>query len=267
MKTKATGGMRSGAWVALMLGLWILPALTQGAVVYEQYFTNTSTPLANQPVSYSGWSSYVTTATQSALNISNTTTTTPWTGISSALGNPNSSNGYLALVNYATTASMSSVTTGLSLNLAGATTVTWNMNSNVAMGVRFLVQIGSDWYASDSLIATPAAAVNTTFSDIGTTAQVSFAFNSLKTTWRNFTLVDGGLTGTGAMSLGGTTLASDLDTSLVTGIGFYQTGGGVTRIDSLVISTVPEPASWALLVLSISFGAALNRARQRSALG
>ncbi|PAW79502.1 MAG: hypothetical protein B9S32_02890 [Verrucomicrobia bacterium Tous-C9LFEB] len=255
---------RLGLYSALIIGLWALPAVVRGSVVYEQYFTNTSLPLGNQPVSYSGWSSYVTTATQSALNISNTTTTTPWTGISSALGNPNSSNGYLAFVNYATTASISAVTTGLSLNLTGATTVTWNMNSNVAMGVRFLVQIGSNWYASDSLIATPTAAVNTTFSDVGTAAQVSFAFNSLKTTWRDFTLIDGGSTGTGAMALGSTTLSSDLDTSLVTGIGFYQTGGGVTRIDSLVISTVPEPGTWALLVLSVSLGIILTRMRRRT---
>ncbi len=266
MKTKITDSVRWGACAAWVLMLWALPVAVQGGVVYEQYFTNTSAPLANQPVNYVGWSSYLTTATQSALNISNTTSTTPWTGISSAVGNPSGTNGYLALVNYATTASMSAVTTGLSLNLTGATTVTWNMNSNVAMGVRFLVQIGGDWYASDSLISTPTAAVNTTFSDVGTAAQVSFAFNSLKTTWRNFTLVDGGSSGAGAMSLGSATLSSDLDTSLVTGIGFYQTGGAISRIDSLVISTVPEPGTWALLVLSISFGAVFNRVR-RSALG
>lgn len=227
----------------------LIPSSLQAAPIYEETFTNTSVPLNNQPVNYVGWNGY---SGASGTDISAVTPSgSTYAGISNVAGNPNSTVGYLSFVNNSTPTTFAAVETGLSLN--SPTDISWAMNANASgNSVYLLVQVDGNWYASLNPFTTPAVGNAT---DFQTSPTVSTTFTTNASAWRNFTLNPGT-----SMALG-SALGSNLSSSVVTGIGFYTTSTGVTRIDTLQV--VPEPGAMAMVVMGL-MGVTLLRKRFRT---
>lgn len=252
MKTKRTAITQLGLYCTLMIGLWICPAITNAQVIYQQHFVNSGS--GNTYVgTIAGWSAYMTTSNSAALNVTtgSTAVTNPIPMLSSVNG------GYLAFNSNATAnTTMSAFVTGLNLDLTTNGVITWNMNgSNTSDNIRLLVQVGGNWYASDLMPVSSGLSSN--ISSFTSTLN----FSTMASNWRTFSITEGS-----SISLGSSAITQDLPSSIVTGIGYYFNGNGTVRIDDLSVSAVPEPGTWALFLLSISLGAALNRARRRVTL-
>jgi|GEM_PF-5416106 hypothetical protein len=136
------------------------------------------------------------------------------------------------------------------LDLQGAT-ISWTMgNSTVNATVQLLVNVGGNWYASNTVFQN-AGMTATVFAETATSDVLrTLDFSTAKENWRSFTLTSGVV-----MSLGDP-LENDLSSSLVSGIGFFVTfpstaTNGTARIDTLTIvgpASIPEPGSAALLL-------------------
>ncbi len=233
------------------------------SVIYSETFDSSS----NKNLSALGWKAYGgSTATDiSSVAASNTLF------VSGATGNPGTSTGYLAAImgsnstsNPNEYSSYVAIETGLTLNLSGAT-ISWTMNGNTGatVRVRLLVQINGTWYASNvsdtsygyytpSQYGTGTNFANAVTSDITKT----FTFTTDASAWSSFTLDPDN-----SLSLG-SALTESLDSSVVTGIGFYIMGGGTGRLDTLEITSVPEPGIATLVLGSAFFAVMLYRRRK-----
>jgi len=206
----------------ILLGLLLAAGASSAhaGVIYEQDFT---VPVLNQnkAVNSVGWSAY---SGATATDVSSPVANPAFLG--GALGNPNATPGYLALI--PTAGTVASVQTGLALTQVGS--ISWNMNGSSTGGsIRLLIQTGGNWYAS-SAVFTPT--YTGTFAS-GTPAQVAFSttFTTTASAWRSFTLTPGS-----AMTLG-PVLSSDLPSNpTITGIGFYDAAPIVTRLDTLQVT-------------------------------
>lgn len=237
--------------VGLLALLSLIPSSLRAAPIYEETFTNTSLPLVNKPVNFVGWNGYSGASATDVSTVDPSGTPNSYVGISSVAGNPNSSIGYLSFVNNAAATTFAAVETGLSIN--SPTDISWAMNASASgNSVYLLVQVGGNWYASSSAFVTPATGNATAFQ---TSPTVTTTFTTTASAWRDFTLNPGT-----SMALG-SVLGSDLSSSVVTGIGFYTTSTGVTRIDTLQV--VPEPGAMAMVVMGL-MGVTLLRKRSRT---
>jgi len=225
LRLVARCGFLKAGILPLLLCLMLLTAGAvsgQTPVIFEENFT-VPTLNQNKAVNYVGWSAY---SGPTATDVSGTVANPAY--VAGALGNPNTTPGYLALI--PTAGSVAAVRTGLTLNHVA--TVSWNMNSSSASGVRLLIQIGGNWYASSNVYV---PSFSGTFST-GTPAQVgiSTTFTTTASAWRSFTLAPGG-----AMTLGAA-LTSDLPSNAtITGIGFYDATATVTRLETLQVTQAP----------------------------
>lgn len=124
-----------------------------------------------------------------------------------------------------------------------ALTATWNRNGDAVAGLHLTVQVGGNWYVSQSNY-------NSTIPGQGVTP----AFNLLTSTWWN--LVNGA-----TLEIGSTTSTySDLfgTGAQITGVGFFIDNLAVSgssnrtiRLDDIVIDGVPEPSAAALSILGL----------------
>jgi hypothetical protein len=132
-----------------------------------------------------------------------------------------------------------------------ALTATWNRNGDSVAGLHFTVQVGGNWYVSQSNY-------NSTIPGQGVTP----ALNLLTSTWWN--LVNGA-----TLEIGSTTSTySDLFGSgaQITGVGFFIDNLAVSgsanrtiRLDDIVIDGVPEPSAALLSVLGLASLAARRK--------
>lgn len=264
----------------LTMALWIAAnSPAQSQVLYSQTFDYTNAA-ASGSASLFGWNAY---AGSSAVDLTTGKTTTSATDVNSnatagfstkiygALGSPHDTQGYLAL-DYDNNTSGGSiginaaaVKTGLSLS--NVNTITWQSSRSGSYSIppttRLLVQVGGAWYASE---ATYASATTYTGADLNQrmASADSFSLSSATaTTWRVLTLTPGS-----QLSLASSTTTLDLASSVVTGVGFYTEIGtrfNSVNIDTLIVSSVPEPGSLALLGLGMT-GLSLVRRRLRRIL-
>lgn len=231
-------------YASLALATSLMTLANQARADYQETFTHTS--VDNLSVGTLGWSGYL------GANATDVTNLAPsgnqYLGIANSVGNPGPGKGFIAVLNnVASASSFATFTTGL--NLAGADTISWNMNAGWAAysPVRVLVQVGGSWYASNqTFVATStSSAANFQFATPEQVAK-SLTFTTSASAWRSFT-IDPGV----SMSVGGTTLGADLSTATVTGIGFYvdAIANSLVRIDTVAVSTsaIPEPSTCATL--------------------
>ncbi len=218
---------------------------------YNENFNN---PGGNAAVSLVGWNSYLGSLAEDYTN------TAPGTGqnrigLSNIPGNPAVPNGFLFAFNQQTLdLTFAATVTGLTLD--NPELFTWRMGNAGAQEIRLLVQIDSNWYATDSVFTTTPGFTAATFTS---SAEIkSFTFTTEASSWRDFTINPGV-----EMTLGSVRTIG-LPSAAVTGVGFYMNHVGLpdpvtTRIDTL--SIVPEPTSVALLTLGL--GAMVWRIRRR----
>ena len=233
-------------------------------VLYSQTFDYTTA--SSGSASLFGWNAY---AGSSAIDVSTSKTTTTaidanssaTAGFSSkvynGLGSPHSTQGYLAFDYDNNSAgggfalNVAGVKTGLSLS--SVSTITWQSSRTGSFATlpttRLLVQVGGVWYASETTFTSATAATSAALDDRMASAD-SFSLSAAsETTWRVLTLTPGS-----QLSLASTTTTLDLASSLVTGVGFYgELASRYTSInyDTLVVSTVPEPAAMAMVGLGL----------------
>lgn len=243
--------------------LWMACSSLHASVIYSETFDSSS----NTNLSAMGWKAYggATAVDISSVAASNTLF------VSGAAGNPGPATGYLAAIigNNSTSnpneyTSYATIETGLNLDLTGST-ISWTMNASTGatVRVRLLVQVNGSWYASNvsdtsygyytpSQYGTGTDFTNAVTSDITKT----FTFTTNSSAWSSFTLNSGN-----SLSLG-SALSQPLESSVITGIGFYIMGGGTGRLDTLEISSVPEPGLVTLMAGSALFAIVLYRRRK-----
>ncbi|GAT35251.1 PEP-CTERM protein-sorting domain-containing protein [Terrimicrobium sacchariphilum] len=238
--------------------LFLCTQATHAAAIYLETFPGNSS--ANAAMSTIGWTAY---KGASATNITSTTGGSQYVAIANLAGNPGPAIGFLAIVNSGSPqpAAESYATFQTGLSLANPTTISWNMNGNgPASPLRLLVQVSGSWYATDSTFIPTSFTSGANFTNApAQDVYRSFNFTTDKSAWRSFTFSQGV-----GMSVGNTTISSDLASSTITGIGFYAdlSSGSVLRVDQLQV--VPEPGSAALL-LGAGAMFVLLRVRRRTA--
>jgi len=129
-------------------------------------------------------------------------------------------------------------------------------NGTTAPVMRLALQVGTTWYAS-----------NSTFQTTQTTNFEQFTLsNPIGFNWYSGVFVPGTSLSADVTALPSALLAGS---SVVTGYGVYSDIGGIAsandarvRIDSFVVTTVPEPTTWALLVGSLTTLVIFRRHRQ-----
>ena len=123
-------------------------------------------------------------------------------------------------------------------------TATWNRNGNTVAGHYLTVQVGGNWYVSQTAYTTTGPGQGITPTPL----------NLLTTAWRN--LVDGA-----SLEIGSTTSTyADLFGSgaQITGVGFFienlaaGTSAQTIRIDDIVIDGIPEPSGTMLSILGLA---------------
>ncbi|MDX6767593.1 MAG: PEP-CTERM sorting domain-containing protein [Candidatus Methylacidiphilales bacterium] len=132
----------------------------------------------------------------------------------------------------------------------------WQGNTSNSPTTALAVQLGSDWYISDTTFTSPAIQFGSGFATGAEQKTVTFS----TTTWTklNFTLNTTGFTlGTGGDA---GIAAASLGSLSVQGIGFFSTDttGARMRYDSLVLdaAAIPEPGTYTLLaggLLTLTF--------------
>lgn len=143
----------------------------------------------------------------------------------------------------ATTDTFNVFRTGLSIVNPG--TLTWDTQKGVASGtatLQLMVQVGGSWYVSASSYTPTTYGNSSAFST--NALQASFDFTT-QTSWYTYTLSQ---TGSMVSNLG-SLVTLDVSQQTVTGLGWYETiaSGQTLFVDTMSISSVPEPASCALL--------------------
>ncbi len=218
-------------------------------MIYSATYSNTTG--SNQSVSSlgAGWASYYGSA-------GTVTTTANWAALlTSASGTGDLSLGYARMnmgtynATTSTTDRFSIVQTGLSLDLGNGATISWDATAQVIYTrVQVLIQLNnSDWYVSNTVFQPTNQGLNWNNSTPSIYRE-SLTFSTAAAGWSAFSLVGGN-----SMAIG-STLASDLPSSTVTGIGLYAyntntAGGTALFLDTLTVS-VPEPATTALFVMA-----------------
>lgn len=239
------------------LGLATLPVLcsvASAALLYDQPFDNNTG--SGKSITYaSGWSGYMgssATATSNANAI-----------IQNIAGTGDGSLGRI-YTSFTSSNPIALVGTALSLDLSGgaAEIVFDTVQSSTLARLQVLIQLNdSTWYISNTVI-TPSTSSTLDLTIAEGTRRQTLAFTTSASAWSDFTLTAGS-----TMSVGSTLLA-DLPGSTITGIGFYLTNthpsNGVTvRIDTLAVSAIPEPGTWALFAGATALGAVGLRRRRR----
>jgi hypothetical protein len=130
-------------------------------------------------------------------------------------------------------------------------TISFYQNNNGAVDYRLALRVntgsGEQWFASTLLSSTTIG----TAANFNTTAEQLSLDNFKSENWRLITL-NPNVT----LSLGATDVA--LADGTITGFGVYRAGGQVSRVDSYVISVIPEP-SGAMLFGAAGFLVLLRR--------
>lgn len=253
MNTKTVIHARAASRLFSLIAMPLLVASASAAVIYEELFTTQSNANLSTAI---GWTGYGFNGTTSADISSVAAANTLF--VSGGASNPDTHpTGYLAAILGNTDASNPNrystyvaYETGLDLNLADAT-VSWRMNGGVSntVRVRFLVQVGGEWYASaisdtaQKYFAPSAYGTGADFSSGGDALAKSLTLSSSEATWEKVSLNFG----SGTVTF--TALTQDLALDAVTGIGFHILGGGTGRIDTLQITgIIPEPRVIALFL-------------------
>ena len=228
--------MNSRSLFSASLILSVLATLPlSAAVVYSEDFLHSVNGNILTTNTAIGWDSYLTsngTAPGSA-------DTGDRVGVSTNNG-PDGTKGYLFSSN-AATANRTLVTFDEFGSSVEAGQITWKMG-NSSMGniqVRLLIKQGTSWYATTTTFQSNTNYTVETFQAL-TGPNQTFNFTTAASAWQAITLVPDA-----AMPLG-STLTTDLTSNQIDGIGFYishTTATATTRIDDLVVNSVPEPTS------------------------
>jgi len=198
--------------------------------LFEEQFQNPSS--VNQNVASHGWSGY---GGGSAIDLSNSfdAELNGTLLISCAIGNPASSQGFLAAVlneykEYAVVKSK--------LNLKNPGIFSWRMNasSGSSLSVRLLIEVEGKWYASRETFTPIAFGTSVDFSRAEPKeVETIFNFNRNAANWAYFRLQPG------ASLAVGDAVMENLPSSAVTGIGFYvyrsTNNSGILRIDTMQV--------------------------------
>ena len=241
-------------------------ATTQAAVVYEETFNNSGTGNAN--ISTVGWNKYF------GATAGNPAGNEDWNSYASSVDKGGVTASDVLFLNNGATANATFAITDTSLGLASPvsvsdiTSVTWSQgNSNTAIQVRLMVQVGGSWYATNTAFTNSAVRI---LSDVETPVlpdvSKSFTFTTAASSWRLLTLTPGV-----EMSISASAITSDLSGN-ITGVGFLvqHPASGTNqsaRFDTLQInatSSVPEPSTFALLAGLAGLGLAGARRQTRA---
>lgn len=185
-------------------------------VIYSATYSNTTGSTQSASTLGTGWASYYGSG-------GTVTTAANWAAsMMSEAGTGDLSLGYARLnmgaynASSSTTDRFSIVQTGLSLNLSNGSTISWDATSQVIYTrVQLLIQLNnSDWYVSNTVLKPTNQGLNWS-SATPSLYRESVTFSTTATDWSTFTLVGGS-----SMTVG-STLASDLSSTTVTGIGLY----------------------------------------------
>ena len=247
------------------ISLMILSAASLNAtVIYTENFDNSTSE--NQSSSFIGWEAYTgTSATDISANAPNSGNRM---GLSNLSGNPSSSDGYFFAANSGSGTQdqiWAGINTGLSLS--NVSEISWRMgNSTTVASVKLLVEVGGQWYASATSFSNSNTYNASSFSSGADTPDIvkNLTFSTDAADWLELNLDPGN-----SLNIASSPI-SDLPTSTVTGIGFFVDSGNTfttVRLDSLEISaaTIPEPSSFALMLILGATSLAVRRARPQPA--
>ncbi|WP_269523125.1 hypothetical protein [Coraliomargarita parva] len=236
-------------------------ASLHGGVIYSETFDSSGTNSSSATI---GWEAYATTSATDLTNVA--PNAGDRIGISSLTGNPSSDGFGYYFASNASTGTQDMIWAGFEdgLSLSNVDTITWMMgNSNTTASVQLLVQVGGSWYVSAEVFSNSSAytsASNFSSADASAVAQ-QFTYSTDAALWLDFTL-----TPDSTMSIG-SVASSDLASSPITGIGFYfdsnNTANTTIRLDTLQVTNIPEPATFAFLCGSVALLTMLARRRRK----
>lgn len=243
-------------FLATLTACFCMAGFSQGAIVFQQKYNNTSSGPTDQRLDQIGLTGY---AGPTATLITSGGVGSIY--IPAGTGNPGGDGpGFLAF-NQLANNNYVAYQTGLSINPAsGPLSISWQQLASVGgsgLGTtRLMLQIGGAWVASNQTF-TAAEGDLPTFgnpSNAGIYGQ-NLNFSLTGSAWRDVTITPGT-----TLSLAGSTRGTDLS-GTITGIGFYYvaTGSVSMRMDDLTVNQIPEPSA-ALLGLA---GAGLMAVRRR----
>lgn len=239
---------------AFLIGV-AAPETTSAQVLYQQTFENSFTsdrqfnsanlrPPTTDP-GMAGWTSYL----DSTGAITTGTTNQPQVQTGDVVwSQPTATAGYAYLYTGATPVDLDLSTPSVEFSIDTV------QSSGTVSKVRFLVQEGGQWYASNTVL-TPAAAAS--IGAAGTDAKRSIFLSTAAADWSTFTMTGSGVLIAAALS--------DLSLEHVSGFGWYSytSTGRVTRFDNFTVTAVPEPGTPLLLSAGLLGIVAMRRIRRR----
>jgi hypothetical protein len=268
--------MKNTKLTSLALASLVAASSASAAVVYFENFNNSAG--SNQQLStVSGWSAFVNRGTDVGLDVTTTSTSVL---VQNAAGSAQvgvdagyTANGFVRIANAAGTVTQTLLFDNLTSNPLSQSTQTidnvqfFMANNSVAIVTHVAVRIGGNWYGSNTGFTTNFATGSNLFDPASTDPvntndiALNFAFTNAASAWRDITFTPGS-----ALSIAASTLAADLPTGDITGLGLFvvHNGGGSRALDGVVVnaSPIPEPATFAALAGVGALGLAAMRRRR-----
>lgn len=139
-------------------------------------------------------------------------------------------------------------------------------NSSTTATARIVVQIGAQWYATDTQFSTTVSGGASGFA--ANAVLQTFAFTTAASSWRLLNFDAPPTTDGTALSVSSSTLASDLPSGNITAFGLFfdpTTGSNGSRFDTFTLSAtpIPEPAGWSVALGGVVLACVAGRRCRR----